>query len=250
MCDVIWKVTGMRRLGRGSFLAVVSLAALLAALVSTTTLAAPSVFVNPNTGPAGTVVLVSGLSFPTGHNVRVSWDDASALGNGVVDANGAFAVQVTIPADASAGEHSLRVAAWVGQFLPVCIATTSDVGFTVTVPGEPEPTASAGEPTATTSPPVTVTDPACATATATSTATATASATATSSVTVTVTSTSTATATRTPTKTGLPRTGSAGLLGTDDSDGGPGASAYVALALLGGGLALTGSYVLRQRRAS
>lgn len=238
----------MRGIRRASLTSLAAVGAILVLVLTTATAFALSAFSNPSSGPVGTTVLVSGASWPAGYNLRVSWDDGTTLGDTAVDASGSFAVQITIPSSASVGEHALRLSAWVGQYLPVCIAATSDVPFVVTVPGEPAPTASTGEPTATSPGAATVTDPACATATATSTATATASATATGSVTV--TSTVTNTATRTPTKTGLPRTGSAGLLGTDDSDGGPGAAAFVALALLGGGLALTGSYVLRQRRAN
>lgn len=227
-----------------SLASVAAVGAIAVLLLSTTTVFAFSAFSNPSSGPVGSQALVSGAAWPAGYNLRVTWDDGTTLGDTVVDANGAFALQVTIPANASTGEHSLRLSAWVGQFIPVCIAVTGNVPFTVTIDGEPTPTAGVVEPTATASAPATVTDPSCATATVTSTATST------SSVTVTSTSLSGSTATRTPTKTGLPRTGSAGLLGTDDSDGGPGAAAFVALALLGGGLALTGTYILRQRRAA
>lgn len=244
-----------------SLASLAAFGAIVALLMASTSALALSVFTNPTSGPVGTQTLLSGAQWPVGYNLRVSWDDGVALGNTVIDTSGAFAVSVTIPANASIGDHQLRVSAWTGQFIPVCIVATSEVRFTVTAPGEPAATATTGtvSPTASASPSATTTpDPSCATATATSTATGTATATVTTTVTTTATATATvtgtrpatATATRTPTKTGLPATGSGGLLGTDDNDDGPGAAAYVALVLLGGGIALTGTYILRHRRAS
>lgn len=233
----------MRGMRRGSRASVASLIAALGLLLTISSVSALSGFVNPTSGAPGSQVLVSGAAWPVGLDLRVMWDDGTTvLGNTKVDASGAFALQVTIPSSATAGEHDLRLTAWKGQYIPACIAVNASVKFVVASGSEPTATVDpAATATATSTAPVvaTITDPACVAATATATSSATATATSTSSV--------TATATRTPTKTKLPPTGSAGLLNDDDGDSST--STYVAVVLLGAGIALTGAYVLRQRRS-
>jgi uncharacterized protein YkwD len=130
--------------------------------------AAPALTVRPGGGAPGTDVIVEGDGFPDRTRVTLSWDGASAgLPRARAGRDGSFSVRLTVPADATAGQHTVGASADGSQ------ASTT---FQVTVPAG-APTATATRPAAT----ATATRPA-ATATATrpaATATATPSPTAT-----------------------------------------------------------------------
>lgn len=61
----------------------------------------------PSSAPAGAEVTVEGAEYAPGEKVEVRWeqDDGPLLATTTVDANGTFAVSVTLPTQASAGEH-------------------------------------------------------------------------------------------------------------------------------------------------
>ena len=102
----------------------------------------PAISISPTTGPAGTVVHVSGSGFEGMCSVTISLDEppnSIVLGGDTPDAAGAFEVDVTIPSTTSAGPHVIVAVGLVvgGEF---CSTPTSNVGraeFTVT-PGEGE----------------------------------------------------------------------------------------------------------------
>jgi hypothetical protein len=65
----------------------------------------PMVSVSPQSGPPGSVVTVSGHTFTPGPG-SILWDGAE-LTPLAIDTDGAFSVEITIPADAAPGEHEI-----------------------------------------------------------------------------------------------------------------------------------------------
>ena len=68
---------------------------------------------DPNCGPPGTVVTVRGSGFTPGDSVTILWE-ATVIGTGTADAAGYFEADITIPADASPGPHTI-VAVSLGE---------------------------------------------------------------------------------------------------------------------------------------
>jgi len=77
--------------------------------------ASPSLFLNPSSGQPGTNVSAFGQGFTPGVEVSLHWDGVTAVGGGVVGADGTVAVGFEVPADAWAGWHSLNLCAFCGQ---------------------------------------------------------------------------------------------------------------------------------------
>ncbi len=64
--------------------------------------------VSPARGPAGQRITVTGSGFYAGERVRVTLDDATALGTVTTSADGSFVLHARIPADAGRGRHVVR----------------------------------------------------------------------------------------------------------------------------------------------
>lgn len=65
------------------------------------------VSVSPASGTAGAQVTVAGSGFYAGESVTLTWDGVTVLGTVKTSASGSFSTNVTIPATAKAGTHSL-----------------------------------------------------------------------------------------------------------------------------------------------
>lgn len=135
----------------------------------------PTITLNPTQGPAGTVVDISAVGFPSGdndHNATISFDGtpispspvfkpcgvgAVALPVGFGTACGGTAVKLTIPSTAASGDHTITVAdpqGVTGQatFTIPQQATATPTNTPVPATGTPTNTPAAATPTATGTP--------------------------------------------------------------------------------------------------
>ncbi|MCB1031298.1 MAG: LPXTG cell wall anchor domain-containing protein [Acidimicrobiales bacterium] len=72
------------------------------------------------TGVAGQAVEVVGDSCAPGSTVTFTWDDGTVLGTTTADDNGEFSTKVTIPANATPGNHTITATCGdVEQFITV-----------------------------------------------------------------------------------------------------------------------------------
>ncbi|HIE22205.1 MAG TPA: hypothetical protein EYP73_06360 [Acidimicrobiia bacterium] len=70
-------------------------------------LAAATITLDPTEGVAGSAFVVEGKGFKAGELIRIQWDDENLGAPINADAYGAFTVELTVPADATAGEHEV-----------------------------------------------------------------------------------------------------------------------------------------------
>lgn len=73
-----------------------------------TSAAGPTLKARPGNAQAGAVITVSGMSFGKAAKGELVWDDEVILGTFAADRRGAFKAQVTLPADAAAGDHTIH----------------------------------------------------------------------------------------------------------------------------------------------
>ncbi|HLF01500.1 MAG TPA: hypothetical protein VI547_05960, partial [Anaerolineales bacterium] len=113
-------------------------------------LAAPGLSVSPGSGPAGSVVTLSGSGYtPGGYNGTVRWDGADQF-TFSIPAGGSFNIQFTVPGNASTGNHTFTVCAYCGGGEFEQIASAS---FSVQPPQQP-PTYTPPPPPASNNPPI------------------------------------------------------------------------------------------------
>lgn len=108
--------------------------------------------IDPTSGLAGSSVAVSGTGIATwAPEYDLYWDSAmNLLTSGTADPTGAFATNVTIPADATAGDHLIILSATAPNEGQIVCAQT----FTVTEPPPPAVVENAYPAPVTTTPPV------------------------------------------------------------------------------------------------
>ena len=68
-----------------------------------------SIAVTPPNPTAGTTATVSGTNFPSNQTFSITFDGTTGLGSATTNGAGSFSKDVTIPADASAGPHTISV---------------------------------------------------------------------------------------------------------------------------------------------
>lgn len=87
---------------------VVSTAAVFAAvLLAAPVLAAGTIVLVPSQGATGDTFEISGEGFDTRERVQIRWDGSPCGGPARTDADGAFTVTRTVPADTQLGEHTI-----------------------------------------------------------------------------------------------------------------------------------------------
>src|SRR3954464_8454746 len=90
--------------------AILALLILALALVNPPAARAQSLSAEPQQGPGGTSVTVSGSGFPVAEDLDVYWDEGAPIIEVTADASGSFAAKLTVPGTASQGTHSIQVA--------------------------------------------------------------------------------------------------------------------------------------------
>ncbi|MEO8273219.1 MAG: hypothetical protein ABI620_04065 [Chloroflexota bacterium] len=105
----------------------------LAAGSLTPVLAAQTLFLDPSSGLAGSIVTARGAEFLSG-TVSIRWDtsNSAAIATGPVQKGGTFAIPFPVPAGAQPGDHLV----WACHVQTPCTSAK----FTVTPPATPKPT--------------------------------------------------------------------------------------------------------------
>lgn len=93
--------------------------------------------VDPSTFPAGAVVTVTGSGFEPNFETTIEFNSVTVqVGTAMTDAAGAFEAQVTIPADATDGAHTISaVCDTAGNISSTDVTVSSEPTVTTTSPG-------------------------------------------------------------------------------------------------------------------
>jgi hypothetical protein len=121
----------------------------------------PQVSTNPSASAAGTMITVTGVSFPARSTIQLTWDDAATdLPTATVSGRGTFKVKMTVPAG-ELGPHTISVVDWIttggaraatkaGQLGAVLATSVFTLATAVSASAAPSPTATpVPEPTST-----------------------------------------------------------------------------------------------------
>ena len=117
--------------------AIAAVLALLATLmVASPVLAAPLITLSPSAGAAGTQVTVAGISFESyrGDSLHVFFDNTEVPGSPlVVPEDGTFSFPFHVAADASPGNHTVRVKNEAGSTLALGNFTVPTTGISLNI---------------------------------------------------------------------------------------------------------------------
>ncbi len=86
----------------------------------------PTLNLSPSSGPAGTLVSVSGSGYNSNANCHIKWD-GSNIATGTTDASGNLSGSFTVPSGASSGVHIVMIAGCASG------GTSTTFNFTVTI---------------------------------------------------------------------------------------------------------------------
>jgi len=103
----------------------ITLSLLVIAIPATPVLAA-AITLSPTSGPPGTQITVTGTAFSTGHDIEITFDDASR--GSLILAGTTFTYSITVPAGKPAGSYLVKVIDW-SLTNPTVVASAT---FTVT----------------------------------------------------------------------------------------------------------------------
>lgn len=71
-------------------------------------------FYMPLGGPAGSVITITGDDAKPNESIQFLWDGAP-IGSTTADSNGHFSLQITVPASATVGDHTVTFVGWEGS---------------------------------------------------------------------------------------------------------------------------------------